>query len=205
MYRYSLQDGASFAEQAKYSTFDLTTDEGVAEKKRRDSQLKWDRKKKKFVKGDGAGADNVKMIKTESGAKLPISYRSGRFDEWKAKTRKDMPKVGEMESSKSSRTASKKFSHNKVTAPKALDRLAHDYERKLRVSKKKAQAAAPKGEPSPPPVGKKGKKPLKAGRWKGKTIGRVKTELKTVDQIRRQRDLIRKRREKNARPSKKKR
>ncbi len=110
--RYSLTDGATFAEQARGATFDLAGDEGVAQRKR--NHLTWDKKKKKFIQGDGAGADNVKMVKTESGTKLPATYRSGRFDEWKAKARVSLPRVGETENEASRAPRGHKFKHNKV-------------------------------------------------------------------------------------------
>jgi ATP-dependent RNA helicase DDX54/DBP10 len=59
--------------------------------------MTWDKKKKNFVQGDGVGADNVKLVKTESGVKLPATYRSGRFEEWKSKNKKSLPRVGETE------------------------------------------------------------------------------------------------------------
>jgi ATP-dependent RNA helicase DDX54/DBP10 len=202
---YSLKEGASsFAVQASHATFDLTTDEGRSQSRRAGiSQLKWDRKKKKFIRGDGVGADNVKLVKTETGNKLPITYRSGRFDEWKAKNKKGIPKVGETEgpSGKQLAFGGRKWKHNKNKSPKLLDKLTTDYERKMRLSKKKN--APPGGEEE----GQKrqGAKPgvLNRGRSKGKTVGKVKTELKTADQIRKQRQLVEKRRAKNARPSRK--
>jgi DBP10CT (NUC160) domain len=45
------------------------------------SRNNWDKKKKKFVKGNGTGANNVKLVRTENGTRLPATYRSGRFDE----------------------------------------------------------------------------------------------------------------------------
>jgi ATP-dependent RNA helicase DDX54/DBP10 len=65
----------------------LNGDEGEAQKAQKASQLKWDRKKKRFVKGDGIGSNNEKMIRSESGALLPASFKSGKFDEWKQRTR----------------------------------------------------------------------------------------------------------------------
>jgi ATP-dependent RNA helicase DDX54/DBP10 len=50
--------------------------------------MKWDRKKKRFTSGDQVGADNKKMIRSESGALLPASYNSGRYREWKQTRRK---------------------------------------------------------------------------------------------------------------------
>ncbi|KAJ7346657.1 P-loop containing nucleoside triphosphate hydrolase protein [Mycena albidolilacea] len=195
---YSLNDGASsFAEQARGVTFDLTGDEGVADRKRR--QLSWDKKKKRFVKGDGVGADNIKLVKTEGGTRLPATYRSGRFDEWKAKSRIALPKVGEAENDGHQRKrpigiGGQRFRHNKVVAPKPLDKLGNDYERKVRQMKKKSEAESQEGEQSTSSRGR-------GGRYGGKSMGRVKTELKTSEQIRKNRKALDNRRAKNARPS----
>lgn len=84
---FLLSEGASFAERAKSATFGLPDKETVAgQQERFKSQLKWGRKKKKFVKGDGAGADNMKIVKNEGGTRLPVTYYGGRFDECKANT-----------------------------------------------------------------------------------------------------------------------
>lgn len=96
---YSL-GGESFAAQAASSAYDLVaaTDEmdgRLAPQKA--SMLRWDRKHKKFVKGDGTGSDNKKLIRTESGGKLPASFKSGSFDDWKKKQKVFMPKVGDAE------------------------------------------------------------------------------------------------------------
>jgi hypothetical protein len=63
----------------------VNNDEGGVLRASRPSQLKWDRKKKKMVSTDQVGADNKKMIRSESGALLPASYKSGRFEEWRKK------------------------------------------------------------------------------------------------------------------------
>ena len=81
----------NFVDQVSKVTFDMTQDEGAATSANRPSQLKWDRKKKKMVAGDGVGADNKKMIRSESGALLPASYKSGRFDEWRKSKRVSQP------------------------------------------------------------------------------------------------------------------
>ncbi|KAJ7072296.1 ATP-dependent RNA helicase DBP10 [Mycena amicta] len=187
---YSLRDGASFGEQARNATFDLTGDEGVANRKR--SQLTWDKKKRRFIKGDGVGADNVKLVKTENGTRLPATYRSGRFDEWKAKTRISLPRVGEAEHEGSTRRpgGSRRFRHHATTEAKPLDKLDKNYDRKVRQLKNRSEVAGGEAGPS-------------QGRYRGKPIGKVKTELKTSEQIRKGRKLLEKRRAKNARPSKK--
>ncbi|KAF8210309.1 P-loop containing nucleoside triphosphate hydrolase protein [Mycena galopus ATCC 62051] len=203
---YSLNDGASsFAEQARGATFDLTGDEGVADRKRR--HLSWDKKKKRFVKGDGVGADNVKLVKTEGGTRLPATYRSGRFDEWKAKSRIALPRVGEAENGGPPKRrpvgiGGQRFRHNQVVAPKPLDKLGNDYERKVRQMKKKAESQQ-EDSSSRPTSGSRGRGAGggRGGRYGGKPLGRVKTELKTSEQIRKNRKALDNRRAKNGRPS----
>jgi ATP-dependent RNA helicase DDX54/DBP10 len=203
-HRYSLTDGATFAQQAQGATFDLTNDEGAAERKRR--QLNWDKKKKRFVQGDGIGADNVKMVKTESGTKLPATYRSGRFDEWKAKMRVSLPRVGEAEDESTRRRPSqdsRRFKHTKVVEAKPLDKLHKDYDRKVRQIKKRDDGAGG-GRESTKPTPSTGKKTKAGGRYGGKPAGKIKSELKTVEQIRKGRKVLEKKRTKNARPTRKK-
>ncbi|KAF9465035.1 ATP-dependent RNA helicase DBP10 [Collybia nuda] len=196
---YSLTDGATFAQQAQGASFDLTGDEGAAADRKR-KQMSWDKKKKRFVQGGGAGADNVKLVKTESGTKLPATYRSGRFDEWKAKARVSLPKVGEAENvgtgGRVGGSGGQRYKHNKVVTPKPLDKLHTSYDRKVRQSKKREESS---GESNPPVV--PGRKPIAKSRYGGKTFGRVKTELKTTDQIRKGRKQMENKRAKNARPS----
>ncbi|XP_006461117.1 hypothetical protein AGABI2DRAFT_118043 [Agaricus bisporus var. bisporus H97] len=196
---YSLKDGASsFAQQAQGVSFDLAGDDTVQKQKKR--QLSWDKKKKKFVKGDGVGADNVKLVKTENGVRLPASYRSGRFEEWKAKNRFSLPRVGEVESQgigKRNVPGGRKFRHNQTSTPKPLDKFGKDYERKARQMEKKNAAA----ESSEPEKNKKGGRPSRYG---GKSLTKVKSELKTSDQIRKKRNTMEHKMAKNARPSKRK-
>jgi ATP-dependent RNA helicase DDX54/DBP10 len=181
----------------------LAGDETFREKRKH--QLTWDKKKKKFITGDGAGADNVKLVKTESGTRLPATYRSGRYDEWKSKTRVSLPRVGEAENPGRSGAASggKRFKHSKVTSAKPLDKFRTDYERKARLKKQQQNAKEDPslGQPSSP-----GKGPRRTQkRYGSKSYGQVKSELRTADQIRKMRKTKDQRRAKNARPSKKKR
>ena len=203
--RYSLRDGASFAEQARGIAFDLAGDDAVQERKRR--EMRWDKSKKKFVKGTGEGADNVKMVKTESGVKLPASYRSGRFDEWKAKSRTSIPRVGDAEGQSAQKhgQGGRKWKHNKVTEAKPLDKLGKNYERKMRQMSKKNEhghGAAAEGHDSKGKQQSKGKKI--GGRFNGKPMGKIKNELRTVDQIRKSRKIMEQKRAKNARPTRRK-
>ncbi|KAI0699545.1 DEAD-domain-containing protein [Cytidiella melzeri] len=200
---YSLRDGTSFVEQARGVTFDLASDEALQKQKRR--EMRWDKTKKKFVQGTGEGADNVKLVKTESGVKLPATYRSGRFDEWKAKSRKGIPRVGEEEAVGSRATGGgkggRKWKHTKVEEAKPLDKLRVDYERKSRqLSKKSGQDG-----PAPPPTAShkaaKGKKKL-VGRPGTRSGGKARNELKTADQIRKSRHIEERKKLRNARPNK---
>ena len=206
---YSLKDGASFDEQARGATFDLVGDEGLTDRQRHNSQLKWDRKKKKFVRGDGVGADNVKLVRTESGARLPATYRSGRFDEWRSKMRVNMPKIGEAELEGTARrgNGNKRFKHQSMTAAKPLDKLSNDYERKMRHLKKREQgndAGTNRQESSTSTTKKEKTGKRGASRYGGKPIGKVKGELKSVHQIRKARELADRKRARNARPTRKK-
>jgi ATP-dependent RNA helicase DDX54/DBP10 len=195
--RYSLRDGSSFVEQARNATFDLAGDEVSANQKR--ANLSWDKKKKKFIKGDGAGADNVKLVKTESGVKLPATYRSGRFEEWRAKSKISLPRVGEAEGEASKRFASSngsRFKHRQMKEAKPLDKLATDYDRKTRQNKKRLESeGGGAGSDSRKDQSQKKTK----GRYGAKPIRRVRNELKSAEQIRKERNVKEKRRAKNAR------
>ena len=106
----------------------------------------------------------------------------------------------------------KKFKHKLEQAAKPLDKLSNDYERKVRQLKKKQSDSQGAGETDsqsrpaqtsgrPSNKGAKGK--AKPSRYGGKPIGRVKSELKSADQIRKTRELAERKRARNARPSKK--
>ncbi|WFD39544.1 RNA helicase [Malassezia japonica] len=187
---YALNNG-NFAQQARNVTVDLGGDElGPGHANQRPNQSRWDTKKKKFIKGDGTGADNQKLIRTETGLKLPASFRSGRYDEWRKEQRVDMPRVGEDESAApaSVRRVSaalhdgvgmqhrRGFRHTQTKAPKPLDKRQHDYHKKLKQRERRSTD-----------------RPQQA-----------RSELKSASQIHRERQTKAKRMEKNARPSRRK-
>lgn len=104
-HRYSLREGASFAEQARSATLDLHADDGDTQRAQKASQLKWDRKKKRFIKSDPSGEGNEKVIRGESGALLPASFKSGRYATWKQqgkRTANDSPSISRGKSGLSS-------------------------------------------------------------------------------------------------------
>lgn len=187
---YSLKDGQSFIEQARNVTMDLIGDEGVLSRTQKASQLTWDRKKKKFIQGDGAGADNQKIIRTESGARLPMSYKSGRFEEWKQKKRVTLPKIGEAEGDLAGRVGGlgdKRYRHNKVFDAKPLDAKSTTFEKKTYALKKRAEKEAEQDAGGDGMVKtKKGKvvKGVRAG------TANTRSELKSVQEIRKQRQIL---------------
>ena len=173
----------------------------MATRKRAESGMIWNKKKKKFVRGDGAGADNVKMVRAESGIKLPASYRSGRFDEWRAKARVSLPRVGEAVPERPT-PSRRRFKHTSTTRAKPLDKLATNYERKARVQKKAETVGAVVGGESARKGPHSTKGPTR--RYGGKAMGQVRSEIKSAEQIRKARNIVSKRKAKNARPNHKK-
>ncbi|KAJ9112383.1 hypothetical protein QFC19_000804 [Naganishia cerealis] len=188
---YSLKDGQSFIEQARNVTMDLVGDEGVMARTQKASQLTWDRKKKKFIQGNGEGADNQKIIRTESGARLPISYKSGRFEEWKAKKRVSLPKIGEEEGDLAGRVGGmgdKRYRHNKTYDAKPLDAKSTTFEKKSYMLKKRAEKEA-EGQAT----GQTGLVKTKKGKVvKGARAGtaQTKSELKSLHEIRKERQVL---------------
>jgi ATP-dependent RNA helicase DDX54/DBP10 len=138
------------------------------------------------------------MVRTESGVKLPASYRSGRFDEWRAKARVSLPRVGEEVLDRRPPDC-KRFKHTSTTAAKPLDKLTSNYERKARVQKK-AEAVATVSAEEPISRGRH----ITGRRYGGKSSGQVRGEIKSVEQIRKARKNMELRKAKNSRPSRKK-
>ncbi|SCU78940.1 LANO_0A04544g1_1 [Lachancea nothofagi CBS 11611] len=185
-----LQLTSGFTNEAANATFDLQGDDKVQNHKQ-GTTVKWDKKRKKYV--NSQGIDNKKYIMGESGHKIPATFRSGKFDEW-SKARKLGPiKVGARESASTSKMLSNptgpnsqrsiggRFKHNKVKAPKLPDKLRDDYE----TQKKKVEKAIGSG------ISVKGfNKP-------GST-----SELKTPQQIYKERVAKENKKAKNARPTK---
>lgn len=192
---YGVHSGSSsnFALASRDATMDLAADEksGFGEVK---STMRWDKRHKKYVSRrndeDGSRGGSA-LIRGESGTKIAASFRSGRFDAWKKNKRMGrMPRVGEMENTtlssdlNSSISGGRKFKHNKQQAPKPLDKLRGDYEKK----KKKWDAA---------------KEAANASEGADGNSKKAKNEIRNNEAIRKARVLKEKRREKNARPSKK--
>ncbi|KAG8934146.1 ATP-dependent RNA helicase dbp10 [Tulasnella sp. 417] len=174
---YSLDHGMSFAQNARAAVLNLEMDEPMTKKRK---TMKWDRSKKKFV-GEGEGADNVKLIRTENGTRLPATYRSGRFEEWKKKTNVRLPRTGEEELGDRDPEAIKGrvYRHNKVTEAKKLDPKELGYERKARALRKR-----------------------EADLTVSSSTRRTKNELKSAEVIRKERKMAERKRMKSSRPKK---
>jgi ATP-dependent RNA helicase DDX54/DBP10 len=175
---YSMTQQSTFAEQARAAVLDFTGEDEDTMKSQR-YRLRWDSKKKKFVKGMGIGADNKKMVRTESGALIPATYKSGRYTEWQEKTKINVPRVGEQELPGIS-VSRKRYRHNRIQEAKILDKTQIGYERQ----QKKLRKQAAEG---------------KAGVGVKKPTGPVKNELKTATQIRKEREAKERRRAKTGR------
>jgi ATP-dependent RNA helicase DDX54/DBP10 len=185
---YGVQGGdagnANFVSAARAAEMSLVNDEikGFADASK--ARMRWDKKSKKYVAraNDEDGSKGTKMIRGESGQKIAASFRSGRFDDWRKANKIKMQRVGEMEAPNRSAPSNggPRYKHKAEKAPKQADRFRDDYH----VQKKRVQEAKEK----------------RVGHFKD---GGAKSELKDVDTVRKQRKVQEQRKEKNARPSKK--
>jgi ATP-dependent RNA helicase DDX54/DBP10 len=183
---YAINTDVDFNRCASNAQMDLVGDDADMMRKQQRS-MKWDSKKKRFIQPT-VGQDNKKMIRTESGALMPASFKTDVYSKWMQKTKMKIPKSGDMESGsrdKDSRLAArgKRYKHKKVTEAKPLDPLSVNYEKKVR--KLKGKPGQPAKSLSTPPNSK----------------GR--NELKAPHRIVKERKMKEQRRAKNARPSKK--
>jgi len=85
-----------------------------------------------------------------------------------------------------------------MTPAKPLDKLHVSYERKIRLMRKTEDDAGGNTKP----LAGTTRRPTKAGgRYGSKTLGKIKSELKTSEQIRKSRKIMENKRAKNARSS----
>ncbi|KAL2362149.1 ATP-dependent RNA helicase dbp10 [Blastomyces dermatitidis] len=199
---YGVHSGSNtnFVEASRGATMDLAGDEsaarGFGEPR---SIMRWDKRQKKYVsrRNDEDGSKGGKgdlLVRGESGIKIAASFRSGRFDAWKKGKRIGrMPRVGEAENPglASGMPGGKKYRHRKEQAPKNPDKFRDDYEKK----KKKVEAAKQRET-------EKAFDPSSGSKQVG-VKGREKSELKSVEDIRKARKVKELRKQKNARPSNK--
>lgn len=110
-----------FDKESVSASFDLTGDDADMIKKQK-SQLKWDQKKKKFARSSRYDKTDEKMIKTEDGAKVKASYKTGRYKDWINKSKKSSLEIGEKEDANSKKTnVRKKGWHYSKIKPEKSD------------------------------------------------------------------------------------
>ena len=181
---------SNFVEAARGVTMDLTNDDGAKSfaEPARAKGMRWDKKNSKYVAraNDEDGSKGKKMIRGESGQKIAASFQSGRFDRWRKAHKVDrLPRTGEAERAGAGnggvgRGMGTRYKHKQERAPKEADRYRDDYHvRKKRVAEAKEK---------------------RVGAFKD---GNGKSEIKSTEDIRKERKLQERKKAKNARPSKK--
>jgi ATP-dependent RNA helicase DDX54/DBP10 len=182
---------SNFVEAARGVTMDLTNEDGGKSfgEPARAKGMRWDKKNSKYVAraNDEDGSKGKKMIIGESGQKIAASFQSGRFDRWRKAHKVDrLPRTGEAERDGNTpgagvgRGFGTRYKHKDVRAPKEADRFRDDYH----VRKKRVDEAKEK----------------RVGRFRD---GGGKGEIKSTEDIRRERKLAENKKAKNARPAKK--
>jgi ATP-dependent RNA helicase DDX54/DBP10 len=181
---------SNFVAAARDVTMDLTNDETAKSfgEPSRARGMRWDKKNSKYVNraNDDDGSKGAKMIRGESGVKIAASFQSGRFDRWRKAHKVDrLPRTGEAERQGPGpggfgSGANRRFKHKQERAPKDADKYRDDYHvRKKRVAEAKEK---------------------RIGRFRD---GLGKGEIKSTEDIRKERKLADRRKAKNARPSNK--
>lgn len=166
---------SSFANDAAKAVLDLGDDEKL---KKNTQTMQWDSKKGKYI--NQHSVEGKKYIIGESGRRIPATYRSGKFDQWKKN--RNITSLGEAmaENQQGSRYDSR-VKHKKVQAPKAPDKYRDDYHKQ----KKKVDKALESGL-----------------HIKGYAKPGQELEMKSTSDIRKSRQLKEKRKAKNARSPK---
>ncbi|KAF2857106.1 DEAD-domain-containing protein [Piedraia hortae CBS 480.64] len=179
---YGISSGTAqashFLSAAASARMDLFTDEVS------NSKMRWDKKAKKYVRRENdldGSRGGGKFIIGEGGRKVPASLKSGRFEKWlKERRMRRLPGVGEQEDRSGIVQTAKggRFRNFKDKAPKRPDKFRDDYQEK-KVKWEKAKERGVVGD-------------------------KVKSELRGKEEVRKLRRLKEKRREKNARPARRK-
>lgn len=120
--------------------------------------MKWDKKKGKFINAGSEGGK--KFIRGEGGQRIAASFRSGRFDKWKAAHKVGNLKVGALEESGPATKrvlSAREFKHNKNEAPKRADKYRDDFHKQrprspLPRKTDESRNPSPRASSSPPPM-----------------------------------------------------
>lgn len=210
---YGVHTGSNsnnFIESARSATMDLGADESSKTFGEARGIMRWDKRHKKYVRreNDEDGSKGRKLVRGESGAKIAASFRSGRFERWMKTNRVGrVGRVGEEESKTGGGAigqGGKRFKHKTQRAPKVPDKLRGDYDKQVKKFKgareRDDQAGPFTGAAGGSAKGGKNKSAAGSGGRRGESSG----ELRSVDKMVKERRLKEKRREKNARPSRRK-
>ncbi|TPX32168.1 hypothetical protein SmJEL517_g04679 [Synchytrium microbalum] len=188
---YNLTSQTTFAEQARSAVVEVTGDD--KDSMRASRKVIWDPKKHNFVRPT-IGSDNKKRVRTDSGALVPASYNSKRFEDWQSKTKIALPRAGEQELDNTGSSAknlsafgNRRFRHNKIIAPTpgSGSSLRKDAKRKREAQDAQPDGATPSSKPAAPAA-----KKMKQG---------VRSELRTPIQIAKARVVKENKRQKTGR------
>lgn len=119
---YSLSGSANFTDAAKGLSYNVGNEDA-----RQKSGMHWDKKKGKYVNLDGR--DNKKYIRGEDGKKIPASFRSGRYEDWKSAHKTGDLVVGGQENG-GAVNLDRKFMYRKEKAPKQADKARNDFKKR---------------------------------------------------------------------------
>ncbi|KAK5044770.1 ATP-dependent RNA helicase dbp10 [Exophiala bonariae] len=196
---YGVHSGgtSNFTSAARHVTMDLAGDESGKNFGEARGVMRWDKRHKKYVRreNDEDGSRNSgakRLVRGESGAKIASSFKSGRFEKWRKANRvSHVPRVGEAEKNNAGNNndaggggnvslsggGGKRFKHKRTAMPKTPDKLRADFE----TQKKKSAGARERSAVQ---------------------LGNSR-EIKSVDHTVKERRKKEQRREKNARPMRK--
>ncbi|CAH1647234.1 unnamed protein product [Spodoptera littoralis] len=129
----------NFAAGAASAQLELGADSGDAARAQH-AMLRWDRKRKKMVHVDPDGGR--KMIRTESGGRVPASYRSGRYDEWRKRNVADAGSDDEQGHDTNRKKAASEFrphwvKHNERVAKKSAEAKSKEFKNKQQIVKER--------------------------------------------------------------------
>lgn len=183
--------GNSFVEQARDAVMDVLGDDADG-LRRNQRQTQWDRKKKKFV-SVAVGADNKKRIRTESGALIPASYKTNKYAEWAEKNRAWLDRAEDLPAPRMVKTKDGRW--RQILPIPSADRRRGADDGDDDGDDGEGGGDAGRGGRKHGGRGGRGGKAGKGGTARGKPpTGKaanrpVKSELKNVDQIRKERKI----------------
>ncbi|XP_038052090.1 ATP-dependent RNA helicase DDX54-like [Patiria miniata] len=148
-----LSVGLTFDQQAEGALLDLTQDDPHGMIKQR-GQLKWERKKMKFV--NEIGREGPKKIRTESGALIPASYKKNLYKDWLERSKADA--AIEATADSDDEDDDEKKNQAKFSTLGLSRHMKNRHKSSVKPTESKYSAPLPRKRPSGPAPGKKGKR-----------------------------------------------